>query len=108
MILLFYGSGHLQDTLQKWYVFCGVMCHFQLPSISIFSRASDEKHFVRDLTTFDICAHVNSFFHVFRQETRRKLCKWNIFFLDFNGMNDHQTVDNVQPGLLGSTFYSHY
>ena len=81
VILLFYNSGHLQDTLQKWYEFCGVMCHFQLPSISIFNGASDEKHFVRDLTTFDICAHVNSFFRVFRQETRKKLCKWIFFWI---------------------------
>ena len=40
-----------------------------------------QKLFVRDLTKFDIYAHVNSFFHVFRQETRKKLCKWNTFWI---------------------------
>ena len=39
------------------------------------------KLFVRDLTKFDIYAHVNSSFHVFRQETRKKLCKWNTFWI---------------------------
>lgn len=38
------------------------MCHFQLPSISIFIGAMDEKLFVHDLTKFDIFALVNSFF----------------------------------------------
>lgn len=52
---------------------------FSFQSISIFFGAFDEKLFVHDLIKFDICALVNSLFPVFRQETRKKLCKWNMF-----------------------------